>query len=361
MKASAKPRTTRRKAKAEGKEFLEFFAGMGLVREGLAESGWNCVYANDNDPRKQALYEERFGVNDLFHNEDIRQTEKVVDRIGRGAFLATASFPCNDLSLAGRYRGFKGKKSSAFFAFISVLEGLGDGRPKAVLVENVMGLLTARKGEDFKRVAHALADLGYWLDSFLLNASHFTPQSRPRLFVLAVQKSLKPGRSVGGGAPLPPRHPELTSERLENYIQTIRLPTGWVRFPLPRPPRAKSTLQEVLELGEEAQWWDDRRVDKVYKAMSDRHRRLIRDKLVSREDWVATIRGRTRKGQVMAEVRSDGLAGCLLTPRGGGARQVVVSTRGGVFRMRWLTTLEYGRLQGANDGERPAKSKKRHR
>ena len=45
----------------EGNTFCEFFAGIGLVREGLEPSGWSCVYANDIDPRKQAAYEARFG------------------------------------------------------------------------------------------------------------------------------------------------------------------------------------------------------------------------------------------------------------------------------------------------------------
>ena len=43
-----------------GKTFCEFFAGIGLVREGLAGSRWECVYANDNDPKKRELYEARF-------------------------------------------------------------------------------------------------------------------------------------------------------------------------------------------------------------------------------------------------------------------------------------------------------------
>jgi site-specific DNA-cytosine methylase len=53
-----------------GKTFCEFFAGIGLVREGLAGSGWQCVYANDFDPKKRELYEARFGAGH-FHEGDV--------------------------------------------------------------------------------------------------------------------------------------------------------------------------------------------------------------------------------------------------------------------------------------------------
>jgi hypothetical protein len=52
----SKSRAKVRRRKASGKTFHEFFAGMGLVREGLASGGWECVYANDIDRQKAELY-----------------------------------------------------------------------------------------------------------------------------------------------------------------------------------------------------------------------------------------------------------------------------------------------------------------
>jgi DNA (cytosine-5)-methyltransferase 1 len=74
------------------------------VREGLEPSGWSCVYAKDIDPKKQEAYEARFGRTDHFHLGDVGNTEDVVGCIDGRPFLATASFPCIDLSLAGHYR-----------------------------------------------------------------------------------------------------------------------------------------------------------------------------------------------------------------------------------------------------------------
>jgi len=246
----------------------------------------------------------------------------------------------------------KGRKSSTFFAFVSVLKSLGEQRPKVVMLENVLGLLTSKKGKDFQVVARALAALGYWIDALVLDASHFTPQSRPRLFVIGVHGSLKP-RSSTAKRPI-----ELTNDRLESLIARTPLPTGWVRFPLPRPPRRRPTLEEVLDTGEGQKWWSDAKVDETYRMMSDRHRQALRRRLVEGKHWVGMIRNRTRKGGVRAELRSDGLAGCLLTPKGAGARQTVVVVKDGRLRMRWLTADEYRRLQGAKGNPDTARRKR---
>jgi hypothetical protein len=65
--------------------------------------------------------------------------------------------------------------------------------------------------------------------------------------------------------------------------------------------------------------------------------------------FVGTIFSRKRDGRMRAEVRFDGVAGCLRTPKGGSAKQIVITTRGGVLRMRWMSPREYARLQGADD------------
>lgn len=57
---------------------------------------------------------------------------------------------------------------------------------------------------------------------------------------------------------------------------------------------------------------------------------------------------RTRRGKTRCEVRYD-LAGCLRTPKGGSAKQIVVATSGGKLQMRWMSPREYARLQGVAD------------
>jgi DNA (cytosine-5)-methyltransferase 1 len=64
---------------------------------------------------------------------------------------------------------------------------------------------------------------------------------------------------------------------------------------------------------------------------------------------VGTIYRRKRHVQMRAEVRFDGIAGCLRTPRAGSAKQIVIVIEKGEYRIRWMSPKEYARLQGAAD------------
>lgn len=64
---------------------------------------------------------------------------------------------------------------------------------------------------------------------------------------------------------------------------------------------------------------------------------------------VGTIYRRVREGKSRSEIRTDGLAGCLRTPRGGSSKQIVFTAGKGKIGMRWMTPREYARLQGCPD------------
>jgi DNA (cytosine-5)-methyltransferase 1 len=135
------------------KTFGEFFAGIGLMRLGLERAGWRIVFANDIDEDKHQMYRDHFGETGEFvlgdvHKLDVREIPNMV--------LATASFPCNDLSLAGARRGLAGAQSSAFWGFVEVLTKMGKRRPPMVLLENVTGFLTSHDGNDFRDALLAL-------------------------------------------------------------------------------------------------------------------------------------------------------------------------------------------------------------
>jgi DNA (cytosine-5)-methyltransferase 1 len=86
------------------KEFLEFFAGIGLVRLGLEKEGWTCVFANDVNAKKARIYESNFGLREMVEGDiENIEPEKLPSSI-----LATASFPCQDLSEAGLSEGIQG-------------------------------------------------------------------------------------------------------------------------------------------------------------------------------------------------------------------------------------------------------------
>src|SRR5712691_9781044 len=116
------------------KTFAEFFAGIGLMRCALERHGWTAAYSNDIDPKKLDMYSAHFGA-----GFDLRDIHDIPPRAIPIVTLATASFPCNDLSLAGSRSGLAGKQSGAFWGFVTALEGMGARRPPLALLENVTG------------------------------------------------------------------------------------------------------------------------------------------------------------------------------------------------------------------------------
>ena len=327
-----------------GKTFAEFFAGIGLMRMGLERQGWNISWANDIDEEKYAMYKAHFAdADEHFIVGDIHNVE--------GAWLpsvtlATASFPCNDLSLAGARRGLNGKSSSAFWGFVRVLEEMDDRRPPIVLLENVTGFLTSHKGEDLRCALHALNDLDYRVDAFILNAAWFVPQSRQRLFVVGVQGERK------GPVQLEQAliESQIRPKALAHFIVT-HPELAWHIRTLPEIISNDQTLEEVLEdLPDDVEeWWNKERAEYLLNQMSQRHRAIAEKMITGRKYSYGTVFRRVRNKRSMAELRTDGIAGCLRTPRGGSGRQILFRGGNGKYAVRLLTPRECARLMGADE------------
>ncbi len=177
--------------------FAEFFAGIGLMRLGLQRAGWRTAFANDIDPKKLEMY--RVAFPDADGHYLLKDVHKLTAEELPTVDLATASFPCTDLSLAGAREGLRGKHSSAFWGFIRALEIMGERRPPLVLLENVTGFLTSHSGKDFTDAMLALNRLGYAVDPFIIDAVSFVPQSRQRLFVVGLRPRLQAGEPAREG------------------------------------------------------------------------------------------------------------------------------------------------------------------
>ena len=170
----------------EQKTVAEFFAGIGLMRMGLEQAGWQTIWANDIDPDKEAMYRRHF--DDADNHFALGDVHLIESRSIPAVTLATASFPCTDLSLAGGRRGLAGTGSAAFWGFVDAIRGMGRRKPPIVLLENVTGFLSSHNGNDFQDACVALNELGYAVDAFIIDAVHFVPQSRQRLFVVGSRR-----------------------------------------------------------------------------------------------------------------------------------------------------------------------------
>ncbi|MCR4424591.1 MAG: DNA (cytosine-5-)-methyltransferase [Firmicutes bacterium] len=179
--------------------FYDFFAGSGLVTLALSED-WSCAWANDIDPKKAEVHNANFGSNHL-HLGDIAHISAA--SLPQGADMAWASFPCQDLSLAGWRKGMTARRSGTFWEFWRVMNELWqvDDRPPLIVLENVPGLLY---DDSFPGLREALASLGLQFGALVVDGVHFVPQSRPRVFIVAVDSRLDcsaytqplPGRSM---------------------------------------------------------------------------------------------------------------------------------------------------------------------
>lgn len=313
----------------------EFFAGIGLVRLALEGAGFAVEYANDIEPLKRAMYVANFEERD-FHLADVRDVrgEQVPD-----IEVATASFPCTDLSLAGYRRGFHGEQSSLFWEFARILGEMGDRRPSVVMLENVPSFATSHNGEDLRLAIEALNRLGYSCDLLVVDAKRFIPQSRPRLFIV--------GATAGEGD-------DWNSEVRPKWIAKFAAAHPELRLHATRlriPPLSVRTLADMVERmrGNDGRWWDEGRTDDFIRSLSDlQWNRLERLRDASRLRWATAYR-RTRHGHAVWEIRDDEISGCLRTARGGSSKQAVVEAGRGKLRVRWMTPREYARLQGAPD------------
>ncbi len=325
------------------KNFAEFFAGIGLMRMGLEQAGWKIEFANDIDEDKWRMYRDHFGDTGEFVLNDVHQLDA-------GAIpsvtLATASFPCNDLSLAGARKGLSGEQSSAFWGFIEVLTEMSGRRPPLVLLENVTGFLTSREGNDFRDALLALNRLGYAVDAFIVDAARFVPQSRQRLFVVGMLT-----KNVSAVNETPTfyegncRPPALADFILWNPE------INWLIRELPPLPKGTKNLGDILESisPNSKTWWSDERCRYLLNQMSPKHREVAEAMIAGGTTSFGTVFRRVRKGKSMAELRTDGIAGCLRTPRGGSGRQILFAAGEGRFAVRLLTGRECARLMGADD------------
>jgi DNA (cytosine-5)-methyltransferase 1 len=323
--------------------FLEFFAGGGMARLGLGD-GWRCLFANDFDAGKRAAYGANFGLK--HHKGGDIHTLTVADLPAETADLAWASSPCQDLSLAGARGGLGAARSGAFFGFWRLIEALDDaGRtPRAIVVENVVGLLTSHGGADFAAVVERLSARGYFVSALVLNAADFVPQSRPRLFIVGARvESI--GTRTGDDPAAPPALLNAVARLSPHAMKTWR----WItERPSPGP---NASLADILDDGAA---FEPAAVTRQRLAlMAPRQRAALRALIVSggRHVGAGYRRVRVEDGvkRVRFEARFDGLAGCIRTPAGGSSRQVIIDVDKGKVRTRLMTPREAARAMGLPD------------
>ena len=331
--------------------FYEFFAGAGMARAGLGRR-WRCLFANDFDRKKAETYSRNWG-DDCLLCDDVRNIG-TDDLTGR-ADLVWASFPCQDLSLAGNGAGLRGERSGTFWPFWRLMTALADeGRaPGAIILENVCGALSSRGGADFSAICGALRDGGYRFGALVVDAVLFVPQSRPRLLIVAVGEDMDVPETLVCAGPGGAFHPAPLRISFDKLSAASRERWIWWRLAAP-PPRNIGFSDLVEDDPSDAPWHTPSETQRLLSMMSDLNSDKVRAAKREKRRTVGTAYKRTRRDGAgrkvqRAEVRFDDVAGCLRTPAGGSSRQLVLVVEGGDVRSRLISGRETARLMGLPD------------
>ena len=328
--------------------FYEFFAGGGMARMGLG-SEWSCLFANDNDPKKAASYARNWGDSE-FRLADV--AELTTAHLPGVADLAWASFPCQDLSLAGYGAGLRGERSGAFWPFWNLMKSLrAENRaPSVIVLENVCGALTSHGGEDFATIGAAIVETGYRFGALVIDAVHFVPQSRPRLFIIAAKEERPIPEGLTSAKPDERWRTRTLTEAYSRLPRWMR--ENWLWWRLPSPPGRRTVFADLIEESpKDVKWRSSQETRKLLDMMSPVNLAKVDAAKKAGRRMVGTIYKRTRPdgngGRTQrAEIRFDGVAGCLRTPLGGSSRQTIMIVEGDDVRSRLLSPREAARLMG---------------
>jgi DNA (cytosine-5)-methyltransferase 1 len=344
------------KPKSKGFSFYEFFAGGGMARAGLGE-GWQCAFANDFDPNKVAVYRDNWG-DDKLVQEDVNFIATTA--LSGEVDLAWASFPCQDLSLAGNYAGLglpsskAQTRSGSFWPFWRLMQALVDERrsPRVIVLENVYGALTSNEGRDFTSICSVLSEAGYRFGAMVIDARLFLPHSRQRLFIVAVRGDLRIAPELHVRFPISAWHPPALLLAYGKLLAEMK--KQWLWWNLPVPPRHSMRFADLIEEKPTGvEWHTKAETERLIKMMSSLNLAKLNAAKHSGRREVGGVYKRTRvvKGVKLqrAEVRFDDLAGCLRTPSGGSSRQTIIVVDGNNVRSRLLSPREATRLMGLPD------------
>ncbi len=170
--------------------FIDLFAGIGGMRKAFDELGGKCVFTCEWDKYAQRTYLANY-QNDHGVAGDITQID-AADIPEHDVLVA--GFPCQPFSIAGvskknalgRAHGFADKtQGTLFFDVARIIE---HHRPKAILLENVKNLASHDKGKTFQVICDTLKELGYFFDAKIIDAIHWVPQHRERIFIVGFRE-----------------------------------------------------------------------------------------------------------------------------------------------------------------------------
>jgi DNA-cytosine methyltransferase len=158
------------------------FTGIGGADLGFEWAGFDIKWQCEYDSWKQEVLRAHWPDVPLYADITTMSEAPSVD-------VMLGGFPCQDLSVAGKRKGFGGERSVLAFEFLRVAELV---QPRWIVLENVPGLLSSNGGRDFARLVDEVVGCGYGVAWRILDARYFAvPQRRRRVFIVARRTDAK--------------------------------------------------------------------------------------------------------------------------------------------------------------------------
>lgn len=134
--------------------FIDLFAGIGGFRLAMQEAGGKCVFSSEWDEAAKETYFQNYSEVPF---GDITKPE-IKDLIPDHFDVLCAGFPCQPFSNAGLKKGIEDTRGTLFYHIAEILR---DHQPKAVILENVRGLISNDKGNTIQTVLRTITGMGY--------------------------------------------------------------------------------------------------------------------------------------------------------------------------------------------------------
>ena len=172
-------------------KFIDLFAGIGGFRSAMTRLGGKCVFSNEWDKYAVKTYQTWYRDAEI-NTSDINELD-----IQKGIpdhDILCAGFPCQPFSIAGvskknslgRLHGFRDQKDGNLF--YRILDIVKEKRPPVLFLENVKNLRSHDGGKTWLIIENCLEEHGYFVYKNIIDARHWVPQHRERIFIVCFDK-----------------------------------------------------------------------------------------------------------------------------------------------------------------------------
>ena len=220
-------------------QMIDLFAGAGGLSEGLSEAGFHSLFASEIMPVYAQTYKKNH-PSAVVKTADIRELDpnQIREELGlerEQLDLIAGGPPCQGFSINAPVRSILDERNHLFKEYLRFVDAFA---PKAVLIENVPGLVSFEDGETLHAILNALAELCYGADVRILGAPYYgVPQMRWRTIVLGVR-----GRTLPSTAyPEPIYHAPIHA----NFTSTFD-GASIIKEPSPEANAKFTTVQEAI-------------------------------------------------------------------------------------------------------------------